>query len=59
MLSAKGRMVLTHGFVKEAINQFHNEGSHLGRIKTLRKIKARFLRPCLTKVVNMGTIAVV
>ena len=42
MLSAKGRMVLTHGFVKEAINQVHNEGSHLGRMKTLRKMKARF-----------------
>lgn len=59
MLSAKGRMILTHGFVKEAINQVHNEGSHLGRMKTLRKIKARFLRPGLTKTVNIGTIAVV
>ena len=43
-LSAKGRMLLPQGFVKEALTEVDDgpESCYLGRMKTLRKIKARF-----------------
>ena len=52
--SAKSRMVLPQELIKEALTEVHDgpAGAHLGRMKTLRKMKARFWRPGLTKAVH-------
>ena len=52
--SAKSRMVLPQKRVKESLVEVHNglTGAHLGRIKTLKKMKTRFWRPGLTKEVH-------
>ena len=52
--SAKSRMVLPQGLIKEALTEVHDgpAGGHLGRMKTLKKMKARFWRPGLTKAVH-------
>ena len=52
--SAKRRMVLPQGLIKEALSEVHDgpAGAHLGRMKTLRKMKNRFRRPGLTKAVH-------
>ena len=51
---AKSRMVLPQGLVKEALSEVHDgpAGAHLGRMKTLRKMKNRFWRPGLTEAVH-------
>ena len=51
---AKSRMVLPQGLIKEALSEVHDDpaGAHLGRMKTLRKMKNRFWRPGLTKAVH-------
>ena len=51
---AKSRMVLPQGRIKEVLSEVHDgpAGAHLGRMKTLRKMKTRFWRPGLTKAVN-------
>ena len=52
--SAKSRIVLPRGLIKEALTEVHDgpAGAHLGTMKTLRQIKARFWRPGLTKAVH-------
>lgn len=52
--STKQRMVLPQSLVKKALNEVHDgpAGAHLGRMKTLKKISARFWRPGLTKEVH-------
>ena len=52
--TSKSRMVLPQVLVKEALTRVHDgpAGAHLGRMKTLRKMKARFWRPGLTKAVH-------
>ena len=52
--STKQRMVLPRSLVKKALNEVHDgpAGAHLGRMKTLKKISARFWRPGLTKEVH-------
>ncbi|KAL9952487.1 hypothetical protein ACROYT_G039751 [Oculina patagonica] len=44
--SAKSRMVLPHELVKESLREVHDglAGAHLGRMKTLKKMKTRFWR---------------
>ena len=51
---AKRRMVLPQGLIKEALSEVHDgpAGAHLGRMKTLRKMKNRLWRPGLTKTVH-------
>ena len=52
--SAKSRMVLPQKLVKESLMEIHDglTGAHLGRMKTLKKMKTRFWRPGLTKEVH-------
>ena len=52
--SARSRMVLPRKLVKEALMEVHDgiAGAHLGRMKTLKKMKTRFWRPGLTKEVH-------
>ena len=52
--SANSRMVLPQGLIKEVLNELHDgpAGAKLGRMKTFRKMKARFWRPGLTKAVH-------
>ena len=51
---AKRRMVFPQGLIKEALSEVHDgpAGAHLGRMKTLRKMKNSFWRPGLTKTVH-------
>ena len=51
---AKNGMVLPQGLIKEALSEVRDglAGAHLGRMKTLRKMKNRFWRPVLTKAVH-------
>ena len=51
---AKLRMVVTKQLVEKVLVGVHDgvAGAHLGGIKSLMKIKARFLRPCTTKEVH-------
>ena len=50
----KPRIVLPEPLVKPALQRLHDgvEGSHLGQLKTLRKVQARFWRPGLAKTVK-------
>ena len=50
----KPRIVLPESLVKPALQRLHDglEGSHLGQLKTLRKVQARFWRPGLAKTVK-------
>ena len=50
----KPRIVLPEPLVKPALQRLHDglEGSHLGQLKTLRKVQARFWRPGLAKAVK-------
>ena len=52
--SAKRRMVLPQGLIEGALSEVHDgpAGAHLGRMKTLRKIKNKFWRPGLTKALQ-------
>ena len=52
--SAKSRIVLPQKLVKESLMEVHDglAGAHLGRMKTLKKMKTRFWRPGLTKEVH-------
>ena len=52
--ATKGRMVLPQTLVKEALLEVHDgpAGAHLGRMKTLKKMKDRFWRPGMTKEVH-------
>lgn len=47
-------MVLPQKHVKESLTEIHDglTGAHLGRMKTLKKMKTRFWRPGLTKEVH-------
>ena len=51
---AKNGMVFPQGLIKEALSEVRDglAGAHLGRMKTLRKMKNRFWRPVLTKAVH-------
>ena len=51
---ANSIMVLPQELIKEALSEVHDgpAGSHLRRMKTLRKMKNRFWRPGLTKAVH-------
>ena len=48
--SVKRRMVLSQGLIEEALSEVHDgpAGAHLGRMRTLRKMKNRFRRPGLS-----------
>ena len=52
--SNKPRMVLPHSLIKVALTEVHDDpaGAHLGRMKTMKKMSARFWRPGLTKQVH-------
>lgn len=52
--SANSRMVLPQKLIKESLVEVHDglTGAHLGRMKTLKKMKTRFWRPGLTKEVH-------
>ena len=50
----RNRTVLPSKLIKPAIKELHDgvAGGHLGRMKTLRKMKTRFWRPGMTKEVH-------
>ncbi|KAK3729020.1 hypothetical protein QZH41_002882 [Actinostola sp. cb2023] len=52
--ATKGQVVLPEKLITPALQQCHDglAGAHMGRFKTLRKMKARFWRPGLTKRVH-------
>lgn len=53
-LKARSRMVVPKKRTKEALTpvQYGPAGVHVGRMKTIKKVKARFWRPGLTKEVH-------